>query len=116
MNFTRPLTAALLSTVFAAGAAFAQAANGDNPAPAGVDCLKDSPQAMTSGTSSSKPLKSMRSNGRSLSVARGSGGIYSQCTAKRDRSERAECVRTVYERRYGNSDTSVASSSNRAPC
>lgn len=115
MNFTRPFAAALLGAVFAAGTAYAQS-SGENPAPAGVDCLKDSPRAMTSGTSSNKPLKSMRSNGRSMSVARGSGGIYSQCTSKRDRSERAECVRTVYERRNGGSDTSVASSSNRMPC
>ena len=114
MNITRPLTAALLSTVFAAGAALAQSA-GENPSPSGVNCLDDSPRALSSGTSSDKPLRSSRAKSRSVSVA-GSGGVYSRCTSMRDRDQRAECVRTVYERRYGNPDQAVASSSNRMPC
>ena len=108
------LIAAACSTLFLVGAAQAQGGGNNSSSAAtgsSIDCVKDS--YSTSGTGSSMPLKSHRSVNTSYLQLHGNlPSAYSQCTANKDRSARAECIRRTYENR---SET-VASSGTRRPC
>jgi hypothetical protein len=118
------LLAALCCACAFTGGALAQASpgSGDNPAPSGdrsVDCDRTS-YSSASGTGSDQPIQ--RSH-RARSVARVNDGMhgnmpsaYRQCINSNDRSERAQCVRQVYESRGGSSGNLTASNGMRRPC
>jgi hypothetical protein len=122
MATTSRLLAALCCACAFTGGAFAQGATGDNPAPSGdrsVDCDRTS-YSSASGTGSDQPIQ--RSH-RARSVARVNDGMhgnmpsaYKQCINSNDRSDRAQCVRQVYESRSGTSGNLTASTSMRRPC
>ncbi|RQP22792.1 hypothetical protein DZC73_21095 [Albitalea terrae] len=104
------------------GGALAQGATGDNPSPSGdrsVDCDRTN-YSSASGTGSDQPIQ--RSH-RARSVARVNDGMhgnmpsaYKQCINSNDRSDRAQCVRQIYESRNGAAGNLTASNSTRRPC
>jgi len=124
MATTSRLMASLCCALAFSGAAHAQAANGDNPAPSGaasVDCDRAS-YSSTSGTGSNQPMRSHRSRAASHRSAAMHGNLpaaYEQCINGNDRSARAECMRRTYESRVstsGTGSTTTAASGMRRPC
>lgn len=121
MSTTSRLLASLCCAFMFAGAAYAQTANGANPAPAGdrsVDCDKGS-YSSASGTGSEQPLRAHRSHAmakRGEAMHGNMPSAYAQCLNSNDRWARAQCVRQSYESRYGTSGSLTASSSMRRPC
>lgn len=131
MNRRTPSWIAIAAGVLFAAAASAQ----DSPAPAGASSYDCPPTASsTSGKAShhaaarhAKAKTNMSGSGTAAAVGSGYPVLrtsFAQCTSKKNRSERAECVRTAYENRYGNPDTArmsgsgtaLASASPRKPC
>ena len=109
------------SGVLVAASALAQtqgSAGGENSKPGGTNAATQS-QTYTSETkttrsshhASGKKMKHTKTSRRTTTTtsttsssgtaaARGMNAQMSQCTAKTDRQERAECVRTVWERSH----------------
>ena len=123
MATTSRLMASLCCALAFSGAAYAQASNGDNPAPSGaasVDCDRSS-YSSASGTGSNQPLRSHRLHAASRQGAAMRGNMpaaYEQCINGNDRSARAECVRRTYESRMSTSGTGsmTAAGGMRRPC
>lgn len=116
MATTTRLLAALCCACAFAGGAVAQGSTADRS----VDCDRAS-FSSASGTGSAQLIQ--RSH-RARSVARVNDGMhgnlpaaYRQCIDSNDRSERAQCVRQVYESRNDRSGTlSASSGARRRPC
>lgn len=123
---THSWLAAAAATMLLAGGAWAQSQGGENPAPSGssLDCANGT--VSTSGTESARGPSMKRTHKASAHAGakKASGDRYTlhasfpQCSAKNDRSARAECVRTAWESRHGmpGERTTMASASSRRPC
>ncbi|HEX6707260.1 MAG TPA: hypothetical protein VF169_21055 [Albitalea sp.] len=119
MKTRTPSLAIVLASLLFAGSAMAQ--GGDNPAPAGSANAKQESQSATmpkaahskaatkhASARHAKHMRHARQGTTSSSGTQAAGGVdrdtraaLSRCTAKTDRSERAECARQAWESHHG---------------